>query len=210
MIITSVSGHTRNRSYFRLGEHYMKRWIFMAFLIGMLIGCQSNEMIDTKTNGAELSSLRTIAGKADVDESVETLVRAEPLELTVILKEYYRDGVIETSKKEETIWSMLDFWNQYQGWTVESQDLETIVFQRQVNDISPLTEQQGYFGLTKDGELAVFQGDPDEGKVIESFKPVPVKPLESKRETKLENGIKIKDYQHFEQVLHQYSQEIEL
>ncbi|QAS54707.1 bypass-of-forespore protein C [Halobacillus litoralis] len=157
------------------------------------------------------STQRIIQGKGSQStDTVKTLVKPEPLKLKVILREHYIDGVTETTKKEETIWSMMDFWATYEDWTVEEQHIDTVVFQRHVEDISPLTKQQGYFGLTENGELAVFQGLPDNGKVMESFKPIPVKPLESKREKELETGIKIKDQRHFEQVLQQYSDEGEV
>ncbi len=143
--------------------------------------------------------------KAESVEAVPTLVKEDPLELKVILKTHYMDGVTETTTKLEKIWSMMDFWAEYEGWTVADQQLDRVVFQRQLTDISPLTKQQGYFGLTPDGELAVYYGEPEEGKVIESFKPIPIKPLESKRKILLEDGIKIDNVKHFQQVLKQYT-----
>lgn len=187
----------------------MKRW---ALIVGLAIGFAviSYTIIDqippktVKDNTPQ----RTIQAKEE--NAVKTLVKPEPLKLTVILKEHYIDGVMETTKKEETIWSMVDFWASYEEWTLEDQQLDRVVFQRKVEDISPLTKRQGYFGLTNDGELAVFQGVPNEGKVMESFKPVPIKPLESKRESELKDGIKIKNYRHFEQVVRQYSEQGEV
>ncbi|GEN51944.1 BofC C-terminal domain-containing protein [Halobacillus faecis] len=189
----------------------MKRW---ALIVGLAIGMAvlSWAMIDHTPQKTikDNTPQRVIQGKGSQSEAVVTLVKPEPLKLTVILKEHYIDGVTETTKKEETIWSMMDFWASYEGWTVEEQELDQVVFQRKVNDISPLTKQTGYFGLTEDGELAVFQGLPDQGKVIESFKPVPIKPLETKREKELKQGIKIKDHRHFEQVVRQFSKEEEV
>ncbi|SFJ17074.1 forespore regulator of the sigma-K checkpoint [Halobacillus dabanensis] len=187
----------------------MKRW---ALIVGLAIGFAviSYTIIDqtppktVKDNTPQ----RTIQVKEE--NAVKTLVKPEPLKLTVILKEHYIDGVMETTRKEETIWSMMDFWASYEDWTLEDQQLDRVVFERKVEDISPLTKQQGYFGLTNDGELAVFQGVPNEGKVMESFKPVPIKPLESKRESELKDGIKIKNYRHFEQVVRQYSEQGEV
>ncbi|MEC3882607.1 BofC C-terminal domain-containing protein [Halobacillus sp. HZG1] len=189
----------------------MKRW---AWIVGLTIGVTvlSWSMIDQTPQKTfkDNTPQRVIQGKQEQIESVETLVKPEPLKLTVILKEHYIDGVTETTKKEEIIWSMMDFWASYEGWTVEEQQLDKVVFQREVDDISPLTKQTGYFGLTEDGELAVFQGLPDQGKVIESFKPVPIKPLETKRENELKQGIKIKDHRHFEQVVRQFSKQDEV
>ncbi|MGI8316019.1 BofC C-terminal domain-containing protein [Halobacillus mangrovi] len=182
----------------------MIRWLFIIGIVVIFAGWQAIHFEEERPlTASDLSYQRAVEVKNQ--DTVSTLVKPEPLKLTVILKEHYMDGVIETTKKEETIWSMVDFWAQYEGWTVENQQLDQVVFKREVKDISPLTKQQGYFGLTEDGELAVFQGDPEDGKVIEAFKPIPVKPLESRRKTELKSGIKIKDYDHFEQVLKQYS-----
>ncbi|KHE69374.1 BofC C-terminal domain-containing protein [Halobacillus sp. BBL2006] len=190
----------------------MIRW---PWILGVLITFVGWQLFTMQQEGPvtanDLSYQRTIEEKATIDhDTVPTLVKPEPLKLKVILKEHYMDGVIATTTQEETIWSMVDFWARYKGWTVEDQQLDQVVFKRDVKDISPLTKQQGYFGLTKDGELAVFQGEPGNGKVIEAFKPIPIKPLESRRKTELKSGIKIKNFDHFEQVLKQYSTQDEL
>lgn len=189
----------------------MKSWLWMVGVVAVftLLGWSLIDQGASKIS-RDNAPQRVIQGKESQNESVQTLVKADPLKLTVILKEYYIDGVTETTEKEETIWSMVDFWAAYEGWMVEEQELDRVVFQRQVEDISPLTKHQGYFGLTESGELAVFQGIPNKGKVIESFKPIPIKPLESKGERELKSGIKIKDYRHFEQVVRQYSEENEV
>ncbi|WP_237416818.1 BofC C-terminal domain-containing protein [Halobacillus halophilus] len=174
-------------------------------LVCMVLASCSPAVLEGQDHSLMRSVEKTEKGTSEA--SVETLVQAEPLELTIVMKERYLDGVVETTTKQETIWSMMDFWASYEGWRIENQELDRIVFQRQVEDISPLTKQHGYFGLNENGELAVFQGIPNEGKVMESFKPIPVKPLESKRIDLLKGGIKIKDSSHFEQVVHQYAGE---
>ncbi|WP_373562357.1 BofC C-terminal domain-containing protein [Halobacillus litoralis] len=174
-------------------------------LVCMVLASCSPAVLEGQDHSLMRSVEKTEKGTSEA--SVETLVQAEPLELTIVMKEHYLDGVVETTTKQETIWSMMDFWASFEGWRIENQELDRIVFQRQVEDISPLTKQHGYFGLNENGELAVFQGIPNEGKVMESFKPIPVKPLESKRIDVLKGGIKIKDSAHFEQVVHQYAGE---
>ncbi|WP_062513856.1 BofC C-terminal domain-containing protein [Halobacillus sp. KGW1] len=186
----------------------MKRLWWAIGISLLLVGWQGMENSSDRPLKAEDHPFqRNIDGKVSESSTEETRVQVEPLTLIVVLKKHYRDGVTETTQEEETIWSMPDFWAEYAGWTVEEQEVGKIVFQRQVEDISPLTKSQGYFGLNKDGELAVFQGLPDHGEVIESFKPVPVKPLESKYKNKLKTGIKIKDFRHFEQVVQRVTEE---
>lgn len=182
------------------------RLVGTILLIMTLLGCQKGMEAHDLALMSKRNTLKATVQNEE-REAVPTLVKAEPLELKVVLNEYYLDGVMETTKVTETIWSMMDFWAAYEGWTVESQDVDRVVFSRKVEDISPLTKQQGYFGLTENGELAVFQGLPSQGKVIESFKPVPIQPLESKRKLELEKGIKIKSFRHFRQVLEQFSTE---
>ncbi|MFZ0371068.1 MAG: intercompartmental signaling factor BofC [Halobacillus sp.] len=185
----------------------MNRWLWIIPASLIFAGWQwfaAEEEVSLRAE--DLSYQRTVINKTE-ENAVETLVNPEPLTIKVVLKQHYLDGVTETIHKEETIWSMVDFWSAYEGWSIESQELDQIVFKRQVKDISPLTKQQGYFGLTEDGELAVFEGAPSEGKVIESFKPIPIEPLESKRKSELKDGIKIKDASHFEQVVKQYAGE---
>ncbi|MBH0229998.1 BofC C-terminal domain-containing protein [Halobacillus yeomjeoni] len=188
----------------------MKRWVWVVTIVFVFTGWQTLSFNEKPGLSASDSPLQRTVGAKSNEVVQPTLVRPEPLQLTIQLKKYYMDGVIETVKKEETIWLMMDFWAAYEGWSVESQDLDEIVFQKEVEDISPLTKKQGYFGLNENGELAVYNGDPQEGNVIEAFQPIPVKALESKRKIELENGIKIKDYQHFEQVLKLYSEDKEV
>ncbi|WP_246363576.1 BofC C-terminal domain-containing protein [Halobacillus locisalis] len=186
----------------------MFRWMGIIVLLVAVAGCGAEPEQDHSYEQVHFPDKQSMEKPViESKETVSTLVKPEPLELTVIMKEHYLDGVIETTTTKETIWSMMDFWAEYKEWTVESQEIDRVVFQREVQDISPLTKKQGYFGLTEDGDLAVFQGQPGEGKIIQSFKPVPIKPLESKRKSELENGIKIQSYQHFEQVLTQFSHE---
>ncbi|RWZ59958.1 bypass-of-forespore protein C [Halobacillus fulvus] len=177
----------------------MRRAICFLLILMIVSGCQQ------VTNPKDLPGQRKVELEEKMSSSVPTLVQASPLELKVVLKEYYIDGVVEITNQKETIWSMMDFWAAYDGWTVEEQTKDQIVFQRQHDDLSPLTKKAGYFGLTPNGEIAVFQGLPVHGKIIESFKPVPLKPMESRRKSILEDGIKIKDREHFQQVLNRYS-----
>ncbi|UOQ46266.1 intercompartmental signaling factor BofC [Halobacillus salinarum] len=182
----------------------MNRWITGFLLIVFFAGWQLLGNHEDTLSGKDVSKQRPVVVKSH-EEAVETLVQQEPLHIKVVLKEHYKDGVIETTTKNETIWSMMDFWSSYGGWTVVDQTLDQVVFKRQVNDISPLTKREGYFGLNDKGELAVFYGSPEDGKVIESFKPIPIKPLETKRKTELQDGIKINNLKHFKQVLNQYT-----
>ncbi|MBE4908120.1 intercompartmental signaling factor BofC [Bacillus luteolus] len=125
-----------------------------------------------------------------------------PLTITVILERLYLDGEVSEEIVEETIWSMEDFWAQYEDWQLVHQDEEQIVFQQQIDDISPLLKSNGYFGITDDGILTIYEGKPKEStKVIQSFFQIDVKKLESHQHTRLKEGIRVSSKDHYEDII---------
>ncbi|WP_079530394.1 BofC C-terminal domain-containing protein [Halobacillus hunanensis] len=181
----------------------MFRWIYGVMLILSFTIWQLSGTDETLT-GEDVPKQRSVERKAEMVSSAPS--HKEPVTFHVITKKHYIDGVTEITEEQEVIWSMEDFWAKYSDWTIEEHELENMVFSKHVNKISPITEQQGYFGVTEDGELAVFQGTPNEGNVMESFNPIPLKPLEAKSKLILADGIKITSSEHFQQVISQYTE----
>ena len=71
-----------------------------------------------------------------------------------------------------------------------------------IDDISPLLKSNGYFGITEEGILTIFDGKPDEqSKIIQSFYQIDVEKLESHQHNLLKNGIKVFSKDEYEQVL---------
>ncbi|MFS0861704.1 BofC C-terminal domain-containing protein [Fredinandcohnia sp. 179-A 10B2 NHS] len=114
-----------------------------------------------------------------------------PLEVTVILERVYVDGEVSEEIIKETILSMEDFWAEYEDWNLVHQDEDQVVFQQRIDDISPLLKSNGYFGITEDGTLSIFNGKPESNKVIQSFFQIDVEKLESYQHSLLKKGIKI-------------------
>jgi forespore regulator of the sigma-K checkpoint len=125
-----------------------------------------------------------------------------PLTVTVILERLYLDGEVSEEIVEETIWSMEDFWAQYEDWQLVHQDEEQIVFQQQIDDISPLLKSNGYFGITEDGILTIYEGKPREStKVIQSFFQIDIKKLESHQHNQLKEGIRVSSKDHYVDII---------
>ncbi|MFT4412776.1 BofC C-terminal domain-containing protein [Fredinandcohnia humi] len=128
-----------------------------------------------------------------------------PLEVTVILERVYVDGEVSEEIIKETILSMEDFWAQYEDWSLVHQDEEQVVFQQRIDDISPLLKSNGYFGITEDGILSIFNGKPNESnKVIQSFFQIDVEKLESYQHDLLKHGIKIGSKDEYINVIETY------
>ncbi|WP_088102634.1 intercompartmental signaling factor BofC [Halalkalibacter urbisdiaboli] len=171
--------------------------IFMIIIIGL--GTMMILPISDDTSAQE------DVQETDLNETEAVDVMA-PMTINVILEREYLDGEISEEKVQETIWSMEDFWAYYNDWTLIDQNEERMIFRKQINDISPLLKMNGYFGISKDGTLNVYEGEPTESQIIQSFFQVDTSKLKSKQHTELVKGIPVKSREHYEEVLHVFSQ----
>jgi forespore regulator of the sigma-K checkpoint len=124
-----------------------------------------------------------------------------PLTVKVVLQRVYLDGELSEEVTNETILSMEDFWATYDGWQLIDQNEERVVFQRSIDDISPLLKTNGYFGIDDDGTLSIFNGKPETNEVIQSFFQIDVKKLESRKHDELIQGIRIQSRDQYLEVL---------
>ncbi|GAA0354900.1 BofC C-terminal domain-containing protein [Caldalkalibacillus horti] len=78
------------------------------------------------------------------------------------------------------------------------------------NDLSPLCKNQGYFGLTEDRILTIYEGPPEQNKIIQTFFRLDTELLESNRSThelsNLKQGIRIRNVKEYLNVLAKYEQ----
>jgi forespore regulator of the sigma-K checkpoint len=127
--------------------------------------------------------------------------KTEPQNLTVILERVYLDGEVSQELVHETCWKMENFWAKYDQWQLTNINESTYVFRKQVDDISPLLKANGFFGVTEDGVLTIFNGRPGQSHIIQSFFQIDIKKLESKKQEELIQGIPIKSKDHYVEVL---------
>ncbi|NLP49469.1 intercompartmental signaling factor BofC [Bacillus sp. RO1] len=155
-----------------------------------------------------LYTFATYEGAADENEYVDEEVLEDafevngPLTLKVVLERIYLDGEVSEEILDETVWAMEDFWAQYEDWQVIDLDGEQVVFQQYIDDISPLLKSNGYFGISDDGILTIYEGKPTEAsKIIQSFFQIDVGKLESHQHEQLKGGIKVGTKDDYVQVL---------
>ncbi|GIN90114.1 BofC protein [Siminovitchia terrae] len=130
-----------------------------------------------------------------------SVTNEQPLELTVHLKKVYLDGEASEEIVKETIFALEDFWAKYESWQLVDMDEERLLFEKKVDDISPLLKMNGYFGITDDGTLSIFNGKPEESDVIQSFFQIDVKKLESSQQMRLMQGIPVKTKEEYSEVV---------
>ncbi len=125
----------------------------------------------------------------------------DPKQVQVVLARVYLDGEISEEIIEETIWSMEDFWAEYREWDLVDQNEAKVVFQQKIDDISPLLKINGYFGISEEGTLNIYDGNPSEEKVIQSFFQINTKELKSHQQKELQKGIPVLSRDRYEEVL---------
>ncbi|WP_027407937.1 intercompartmental signaling factor BofC [Anoxybacteroides tepidamans] len=131
--------------------------------------------------------------------------QAPKAEMTVILERMYLDGEVSEEVKKEAVASMKDLWEKYKGWQLVDLDDKQIVFQKTVHDISPLLKANGYFGLTEDGTLSIFEGKPSKSsRVIQSFFQIDIKRLESHQQQRLKKGIRVVSKARYQDIIETY------
>lgn len=142
-----------------------------------------------------------VTGFAEQMENHQNQQKSEPQQLTIILERIYLDGEISEEVVLDSYWSIENFWAKYDQWQLVDVDESTMVFRKQVDDISPLLKANGYFGITDEGVLTIYNGRPDPSRIIQTFFQIDVKKLESKKQEELIQGIPIKTRDRYVEVL---------
>ncbi|MFD2446196.1 BofC C-terminal domain-containing protein [Bacillus sp. CGMCC 1.16607] len=124
-----------------------------------------------------------------------------PVQVEVILKRVYLDGEVSEERLTETVWSMEHFWLKYEQWELIDTYEKGLVFKKPVDDISPLLKANGFFGITEDGTLTIFNGRPHQTNIIQSFFQINIEKLESRKHLQLKKGIPIKTKDRYVNVL---------
>ena len=125
----------------------------------------------------------------------------DPLYLKVVLERIYLDGEVSEEWVNESVSSRQELWAKYKRWQLVDVTESKVIFRRQVDDISPLLKANGFFGVTREGVLSIFNGKPEQSRIIQSFFQIDIKKLESKKQEELIHGIPIKTKDHYVEVL---------
>nr|WP_263325590.1 intercompartmental signaling factor BofC [Neobacillus sp. Marseille-Q6967] len=142
-----------------------------------------------------------LIASAEQMDSHDDHQKTEPHQQTIILERVYLDGEMSEEVVVDSYWTIDNFWAKYDQWQLVDMDGTTMVFRKKVDDISPLLKTNGYFGISDDGVLTIYNGRPDPSRIIQSFFQIDVKKLESKKQEELIQGIPIKTKDRYVEVL---------
>ncbi|HEY4552405.1 MAG TPA: intercompartmental signaling factor BofC [Bacillaceae bacterium] len=165
--------------------------ILFTSVMGFLL---SNENREYASGGNTLETAAVPAEQpADIPDG--------PLIMDITLKRVYMDGETSEEKVKETIWALEDFWAKYESWQLVEMDEKGLIFKKDVSDISPLLKMNGFFGITEDGTLSIFNGRPEDADIIQSFFQIDVEKLQGNKRLQLLEGIPVKSKEDYTEVL---------
>lgn len=183
-----------------MGYFYMKRhWLF--FWTGAVL-------LPAALAGGAYFVADTISSQADSakDQAIEAM--ANPHEL--VLSRTYLCGIEDEQRiplKGESLEQVL---SAYSGWEIISAEAGRLMLQKRENDIAPTCKANGYFGLSKDGVLTLFNGLPAEQEVIQTFYQINTQRMEAslpKEDVELlHQGIRVRDLAEYNSVLSTYGE----
>lgn len=172
-------GKNNNRMY-RIEVRIMRKRHCILFITLLLIGIVMM--------GGSIQSVTATTEKLNEGQKV------------VILERHYLDGdMSEEIIIEELTYSEIR--KKYMDWSFVLMNEDHIKFKKLVNDISPLLKSNGFFGITKDGTLSIFNGKPNDENIIHSFFQIDLGKLETRTQEQLVRGIPVRTKEEFIQVL---------
>ncbi|MGG2095295.1 BofC C-terminal domain-containing protein [Bacillus sp. S13(2024)] len=133
-------------------------------------------------------------------ESSDNAVEQEP-QITIMLQRIYLDGEVSQEIFRDKVVHLEKLLEQYKEWQLVDRDDVQVVLQKRIDDISPLLKTSGYFGVSKEGILQIFNGVPETDNVIHSFFQIDMKKMESYQRERLKRGIRVKSKERFVEVM---------
>lgn len=158
----------------------MRKWACLAAIIVF------SQLISMHINGNSI----TVSAEQTV-----------PVTFQITFERMFIDGEMSEETVIESFSSLQDVWDKYTQWELIEKRGNNLIFRQYVNDISPLLKANGFFGITNDGVLTIFNGKPNHAKVIHSFFQIDLNKLESSKRQLLQEGIPIKTKDQYVEVL---------
>lgn len=106
--------------------------------------------------------------------------------------------------------SIVKLKREHPEWSIDLNESGSVRFTQSVEDLSPKCKDNAYFGLDKNGNLSLFEGLPEQERVIRTFFQLNVEHLKSSLPedtvNQLYTGIRISDLADYNSVLSTFSE----
>lgn len=146
-------------------------------------------------------------GEKPTNQAIEVQRMAET-EVHLITHFLCGKDLVET--KKELNMTIDEIRDKYSDWIIFDVNNNVVTMERFEDDLAPECKEGAFFGLSPDGVLTLYQGDPEENQVIETFFRIDIESLESglPREPieQLYKGIPVKNITEYHSILSTYSE----
>lgn len=137
-------------------------------------------------------------------------VGKEAISRTVHLKTLYVAGEeVQTLPGKQTPAQLNELIVRHAGWSGWISREGDLWLEQRVNDLSPLTKKEAYFGVDEQGNLTLFQGPPEAERVMKTFFQMDMGSIKSSLPKgiweQLHQGIRVQDLEEYNSVLSTFS-----
>lgn len=150
--------------------------------------------------------------KAELDEKQREFMQQlneSKVKRQVHLKTTYVCGVEEQKLGRLNADSIYELLNKNPQWQGRINDEGEVWLERSISDLSPECKRQAYMSVDANGNLTLFDGPPEEEKVLRTFFQLDIGSMESSLPKgvikQLEEGIRIQDIDEYNSVLSTFS-----
>ncbi|BFH61195.1 BofC C-terminal domain-containing protein [Paenibacillus azoreducens] len=127
----------------------------------------------------------------------------------VVVRHSYVCGVEERALGKLNTDEIYNLLNEHPTWKGQFEGQGKVVLNETIPDLSPTCKQRAYMSMDKDGNLSLFDGPPEQEKVIRTFFQLDINSLESSLPEDalrhLYDGIRIQDIDEYNSVLSTFS-----
>ncbi len=144
----------------------------------------------------------------ETQDNAQEVQKMAETEVHLITHYLCGQDLIETKKEMNT--SIDEIKNKYNAWIINDVNNNVITMERFVDELGPECKDGAFFGLSADGVLTLYQGEPEENHVIETFFQIDIESLESglpkEPVEQLYKGIPVKNITEYHSILSTYSE----
>jgi forespore regulator of the sigma-K checkpoint len=176
-------------------------------------------MEQTRGTGSSMPAVAAVYNHIEPDEEEYAVldrkdlleaVSREAVSRTVHLKTTYVSGEeVQTLPGVRTPAQLKELIAEHPGWSGWLSREGDLWLEQRINDLSPLTKKEAYFGVDEQGNLTLFKGPPSAEKVMKTFFQMDMGSMKSSLPEgsweQLHQGIRVQDIEEYNSVLSTFS-----
>jgi forespore regulator of the sigma-K checkpoint len=192
---------------------WKRRWLTLAAVLLLIgLGCAATLLLQqggTRSTGLNWTAAEEVFTRqidnGQPEEEVRAMMKRIDGQREAYAQKTYVCGEEVQMLGMMTAQQILQYHKDHPAFTVKMNEAGSIIFNEQIEDLSPQCKNNAYFGLDANGNLSLFEGVPGDKQVIRTFFQLNIEFLESSlpHETvkQLYRGIPVNNLDEYNSVL---------